>query len=73
MQTSKVLNHPNLVRDINTQAILNTDHVVVKRHEKRIADLQNEKIREQDIADMKSDIQEIKALLRQLSNCSVTI
>jgi cob(I)alamin adenosyltransferase len=71
MKTAKILNHPNLVRDMNTQAVLTTDRMLVRRHEKRVADLQKEEVREQDIAQLKNDISEIKVLLRQLSNSSI--
>jgi len=71
MRTAKITDYPHLVRDLSTQAILTTDRVLVRKHEKRVADLQKEEVRELDIAQMKDDISEIKLLLRQLSNSSI--
>jgi len=73
MPTAKIINNPTLVRDMSTQAILNTDQLAVRRHEKRIAELQKESAREKDICQLKNDISEIKALLRQLSNSSIRV
>lgn len=73
MRTAKIVNNPTLVRDMNTQAILNTDQLAVRRHEKRVADLQKQSNREDDIDQMKSDISEIKAILRALSNSSISV
>ncbi len=70
MKTAKVIDHPNLIRDLETNAILNTDMLSVRKHEKRILDLQKEKEREADINNMKNELSEIKMLLRQLSNSS---
>jgi len=73
MKTAKIIDKQNLVRDMNTNAVLNTDQLAVRRHEKRVADLQKESIRELDINQMKSDINEIKEMLRQLSNSSIIV
>ena len=70
MKTAKILNHPTLVRDMGTQAVLSTDTMLVRKHEKRVSDLQKEETREMDIKQLKTDISEIKMLLRQLSNSS---
>jgi hypothetical protein len=73
MKTAKIIDKQNLVRDMNTNAVLNTDQLAVRRHEKRVADLQKESSRELDINQMKSDINEIKEMLRQLSNSSIIV
>jgi len=73
MKTAKIINNPTLVRDMETQAILNTDKLAVRRHEQRVAELQKEASRESDIIKMKSDINEIKEMLRQLSNSSFSL
>lgn len=70
---AKIIDHPNLIRDMNTQAILSTDQLAVRRHEKRVSDLQKQSAREDDIFQMKNDISEIKAILRQLSNSSISV
>ena len=68
----KVDGHNNLIRDENTNAILNTDSVeynnylslrAKKRHRgERIDNMEN------DLKSLKDDINEIKTLLRALSN-----
>ena len=68
----KVDGHNNLIRDENTNAILNTDSVEynnylslrAKRKQKtdRIDNMEN------DLKSLKDDINEIKTLLRALSN-----
>lgn len=73
MRTAKIIDNPSLVRDMNTQAVLNTDQLAIRRHEKRVAELQQRSARESDIDQMKTDISEIKALLRALSNSSISI
>lgn len=73
MKTAKILERSDLVRDLDTKAILNIDILAVKRHEKRIADLQKEKARDEELLSMKQDLIEIKALLSKLSNCKVSI
>jgi hypothetical protein len=62
----KVTDHPNLLKDTDSQAILNTDLSAVKRHQERIAKVKKELQRDADIAELKSDMNEIKTLLREL-------
>ena len=69
---AKVEGHPNLIRDLNTNAIINTDQIALdhytiakrKREEevKRIDNIEN------DLNELKSTMDEIKQLLRNLSN-----
>ena len=71
-QYAKVEGHPNLLRDLNTNAIINTDSVALdhytiakrKKEEevKRIDNLENE------LTEIKSSIDEIKQLLRAFKN-----
>lgn len=63
---ASIIDHKNLVRDMESQAILETDITVVRLHEKRIADLQKEKAREAEINTLKNDINEIKTMLAAL-------
>lgn len=68
----KVEGHPNLVRDLKSNAIINTDKIsldnytIAKRKKeeevKRIDNIENELI------ELKSSIDEIKQLLRTLAN-----
>lgn len=67
----KVDGHSNLVRDSGTHAILNTNTIEYNQY-KRLKELKSEessKIEkfENDLNEMKSDINEIKNLLRNLS------
>jgi hypothetical protein len=70
---AKIVDHPNLVRDLNTRAILNLDTVSVRRHEKRIQDLQKEQARDQELSNLKQEVSEIHALLAQLSNTMIKL
>ena len=64
---AKITDHYGLVRDLNTQAILNTDVSVIRQHEKRIADLMKESVRETEIQNMKTELGEIRLLLKSLN------
>jgi hypothetical protein len=74
MNYSKVEGHKNLVRDNYTKAILNTNkteyqnYIALKNQKnkeyKRIQDM------EEDLANIKNDLDEIKQMLRGLSNGS---
>ena len=64
---AKILDHYGLIRDLDTQAVLNTDVSVVRQHEKRIADLMKESVRETEIQNMKTELNEIKVLLKSLN------
>lgn len=63
---ARIIDHDHLVRDMSNQAILNTDLSVVRKHEKRILELQKEKAREDEINTIKGDLAEIKNLLSKL-------
>lgn len=72
MKHLKVKNHVNLVRESSTNAILNTNmndynNYIAMRNAKKSED---EKIKslELDLQDVKSDLNEIKNLLRNLIN-----
>ena len=62
----RVNDHPNLVKDSHSKAVLNTDLSAVKRHEERLAKVNKELQREKEIIELKSDVYEIKDLLRSL-------
>lgn len=63
---ARIVDHTNLVRDLYSKSILNTDISVVKKHEKRINDLQKEHAREVEINSLKKDVTEIKEMLQAL-------
>ena len=68
----KVEGHQNLIRDEGTNAILNTDSVEYNNYlslrAKRRQGSERIDIMENDLKDLKDDINEIKTLLRALSN-----
>jgi hypothetical protein len=72
MEHSKIDGHTNLIRDEETKAIINTSMSEYNSYisQKRLKDKENKKIQnfEQDLANMKSDLDEIKSLLRSLLN-----
>ena len=65
MKIVPVKDEPQLVRDMENQAILNTDSAALHAYKKR-----RDKIRsmETDINSMKEDLSEIKQLLTRLLN-----
>jgi|694.fasta_scaffold114334_1 hypothetical protein len=73
-QYAKVEGHPNLLRDLTTNAIINTDQLSSDQY----TILKNKKSQEKqkieklssDIEDLKSSVSEIKTLLRSILNGS---
>ena len=70
----KVKGHEGLLRDPHTNSIVNTDHSEYNEYlsRKQAKSKDNQKIQslEEDLANMKSDIDEIKSLLRSIANGS---
>lgn len=62
----RVKENERLVRDSGTLAILNTDKTAIRSHEQKMELLRKQKAQEEEINNIKSDISEIKDLLRQL-------
>jgi hypothetical protein len=65
---AKIVDHPTLVRDMGSQAILNTDLTVVRKHEKRIQELHKEEERSREINTLKSELAELKVMLKALTS-----
>ena len=68
----RVKDHSNLVRDPSTNFIINTsqsdyDQYLARRKQKR-GEHERVEIMEQDLSDLKSEIGEIKSLLKELVN-----
>ena len=63
MDYYKVKDHGDLVRDPTTGSIINTNSL---DHDKYMAQRQAKKDTEQELADLKSEINEIKSLLKEL-------
>lgn len=71
---AKVEGHPNLLRDLSTNAIINTDSITSNHYTILKNRKNNEKNRidnvESQIGELKESINEIKSLLRELINGS---
>jgi len=66
VNTLKVKNHKNLVRDSRTKAILNTDIILLKKREReKRTDVTLESLRD-EVSVIKSEFTEIKNLLNQI-------
>jgi hypothetical protein len=61
----KVKNSP-FVRDINTMALLNTDRKVISKDEAYKREMQKEKLKNEEIQDIKNEIAELKKIMKQL-------
>jgi hypothetical protein len=74
MKFSKVEGHTNLVRDESTNAIINTNMNEYENYKvlQQIKEKEKQKIEtlENNVNEMKNDLNEIKLLLRDLSNGS---
>ena len=63
----RVEGHPNLYRDETSGAIINCDNQAYTQY---VNSLRNREIQKDELAQMKSDIDEIKSLLKELLNGS---
>ena len=66
MNLVRIKDKPNLVRDTNTGAILNTDVDAFKLHKKEKELKEQTKQNTKEINSMKSDISEIKNMLKEI-------
>lgn len=66
-QYAKIQDHVGLVRDMGTQAVLQTDLAVVRRHEKRTAELAKEEARTAEINNLKTELAELRDMLKVLT------
>ena len=70
--TVKVQGHPHLVRDLKSQAIINTDSVAYARYMTRKRKQQNkdDEFRDviRDVNELKNEMREIKNLLVEMKN-----
>lgn len=74
MNYYKVEGHSNLVRDPNTNAIINTNktdyYAYLNQKQNKEKEIKRIEKLESDVTDIKSDLNEIKDLLRNLANGS---
>jgi len=64
----KVEGHSNLYRDEESGAIINTDSA---SYEKYVKSIENSEMKKQELDKIKSDIDEIKSLLKDLINKNI--
>lgn len=62
----KVTDHPELVKDSHSKAILNTDIGAIARHEQRLVAVQKDLRRTAEINNLKNELSEVKDLLKKL-------
>lgn len=62
---AKVEGYPNLIRDLDTNAIINTDSISASTYDKS---RELRKIKEQEIQDIKTDISDLKSSLNEIKN-----
>lgn len=71
---AKVEGHPNLIRDMSSNAIINTDIFAFNQYNlnKQKKEIEKQKINkiESDLIELKTSIEEIKSLLRGIANGS---
>lgn len=69
---AKVEGHPHLIRDLKSNAIINTDDIALNKYTliKKRKELEKNKIDsiESELKDLRSSIDEIKELLREIKN-----
>ena len=63
---ARVEEHPTLIRDMHSKAVLQTDPAIVRKHEKHMYDLQKEETRQEEINSLKTNVREIKDMLKVL-------
>jgi len=61
MKIAKVKDHPHLVRDMESKAVLNTNYAALVEYRKK-------KQMEEELNSLKSDVGEIKKMLQALLN-----
>ena len=65
MNKVRIENHEELVRDVKTNAVLNTDNDALQKYRAR---RDKERQLREDVDSLKTDMSEIKQLLQQLVN-----
>ena len=64
-KTKKIIDNPDLIKDTTSQAVINTNSNAIYARRAQIAQI---KEKDAEMAQMKSDIAEIKSLLKKLGN-----
>lgn len=66
MRYLRVEDDKALVRDVQTNAILNTDLSSIKKHDVRMKKLQKERMQQEEINTLKNEISELRDLITKL-------
>ena len=61
MKLAKVKDHPHLVKDMESKAVLNTNYAALVEYKKK-------KQMEEELVSLKSDMEDIKKMLQALLN-----
>jgi len=64
---TKIIDHPDLIRDMNTKAVLANNIVKYQEHRQKKHFLKNVMNQGEEIENLKKDISEIKELLLKLT------
>ena len=73
MEVVNIIGHNNLIRDLESKAILNTDSNAIERYKRQTQIFEEAKIKKDDIAEMRRDIDAIKDLLKRILNDSSSV
>ena len=65
---AKFKNNEKIIRDLSNKAILTVDPTVLQKHQQFMAQKHKEERMQEEINSLKSDITEIKELLKSLVN-----
>ena len=65
---AKVKENQNLIRDLKTKAVLSVDENAIKKHEQFMAQKRKEEKMQEEINSLKSEISEIKDLLKIIAS-----
>lgn len=68
MKVALVKDHPDLVRDLESKAILASDQLKYKEYKQKKEMLKSTMKYGEEIENLKKDVQEIRTLLQQLVN-----
>lgn len=66
MRYLRVEDDKALVRDVQNNAILNTDLTSIKKHDVRMKKLQKERMQQEEINTLKNEISELRDLITKL-------
>ena len=64
----KVQDYPDLIRDPNSKAIINVNRAAMQDHMSKLQMKENIQNLNQEMASLKDDFKEIKALLREIAS-----